>query len=156
MTDTNAARTLHAARRSVTLAVARDIALDVVWRWDHGPMGRGRWLWLGPLTAIIAGAAWGDIHQAVGPVDATGRTATAVALSAVHLNVAAKRFRDLRLGGWIGALAVNGGLGAAYFLGGGGGLTVSYMIVLFLLPGDLARAARKLTVRRVDAGPGPE
>lgn len=80
--------------------VARDAALDVAARWGGGRMGRGRWLWLGPLMAILALAAAEDVGDAKGPLDLAGRTLAAAAMAALFLNVAVKRVRDLALGGW--------------------------------------------------------
>jgi hypothetical protein len=153
-TEPASRRTLQAARRSRSLAVARDVLRDVFLRWDRGLMGRGRWLWLGPLTAVLAGAAWQDVAQAVGPVDRTGRVLTAAALTALHLNVAAKRLRDLRLGGWMAAAPINAGLAGLHAIGFGGALTISYLIVLFLLPGTLARSSVRLA-RRATPQQGP-
>lgn len=141
MAETRTARTLQAARSSGTLALARDVAADVLGRWDGGLMGRGRWLWTGPLTAVLAGAAWADVPDAQVGVDMVGRAATAVAVSAVHLNVAAKRIRDLRAPGWPCALAANGLLAGAAAFGFGGALLISYALVLFALPGRRADAA---------------
>ncbi len=105
---------LDRARRSTTLAVARDMALDVAGRWTAGRMGRVRWLALGPLTAVLALAAVSDVANAEGTLDAVGRVATAWVMLALFLNVAAKRMRDLRLGGWSGALGMAGAVLAAH------------------------------------------
>ncbi|SDZ80775.1 hypothetical protein [Rubrimonas cliftonensis] len=138
--------TQDAARDSRTLAVARDVALDVVGRWGGGRMGRWRWLALGPLTAILAAAAAQDVAAAGGPFDTGGRIATAIVAAALFLNVAAKRLRDMRLGGWGAALALHGALAALTLVGQlHGAAAVAYGLAMFLVPGESARAAYRLT-----------
>lgn len=132
-------------RKSRSLAVARDVALDVTGRWGAGGMGRPRWLLLGPLTAVLASAAAADVAHAQGPFDLAGRALTAALMLALFLNVAAKRLRDLRLGGWAAAIPLHGGLGVAHALETPAGpLVIAWAVVMFLLPGEAARAARGL------------
>lgn len=141
-----ARRTQDAVRDSRTLAMARDVALDVVGRWGGGRIGRWRWLALGPLTAILAAAAAQDVAAASGPFDTAGRVATAVVAAALFLNVAAKRLRDMRLGGWGAALALHGALAALTLVEQlHGAAAVAYALAMFLIPGESARAAWRLT-----------
>ena len=131
---------LERARRSLTLAVARDMGLDVAGRWADGRMGRARWAVLGPLTAVLALAAVNDAPNAAGPLDATGRVATACVMAALFLNVLAKRLRDLRLGGWAGATAMAAAVAAAHASPWPGAIAlIACAAVLFLFPSAARR-----------------
>jgi hypothetical protein len=132
---------LERARRSVTIAVAQDLALDVAARWTAGRMGRWRWLLLGPLTAVLALAAVNDVANAEPGLDTAGRIATACVMSALFLNVAAKRLRDLRLGGWAGALGMAAAVTAAHLAPVPVAIAlIACATVLFLFPSAAPRA----------------
>ena len=125
------------------LALGRSLLRDVAGRWTRGTMGRGRWLLLAPLTFVLAGAAFEDVSRAGGPLDTVGRVLTATLLGAMHLNVAAKRLRDLSLGGWPTALLGTSVLAVSLLMPGVFGiLFIAAALVMFLVPGQRAKAAR--------------
>lgn len=141
----------EAARRAVAadgmtrraLALGRSLLRDMLGRWTRGTVGRGRWLLLAPLTFVLAGAAFEDVGRAGGPLDTLGRVLTATLLGAMHLNVAAKRLRDLSLGGWPTALLGYSVLAASLLVPGLFGiLFIAAALVMFLVPGQRAKAAR--------------
>lgn len=134
------------------LALGRSLLREVLGRWTRGTLGRGRWLLLAPLTFVLAGAALEDVARATGALDSLGRGLTAALFTAMHLNVAAKRLRDLSLGGWPAALLGYSLLTLSLLVTGLFGiLFIAAALVLFLVPGERARAARWRRRRQSDA-----